>query len=406
MASFADGFDDDEDEGTHEPPLPDDRLWRHPSELSQTNPSFVRDTVALRHRWSQSEPSRASAWSAGIVGALLATGLVVLGTHLATAITSPPIDTQAVSTVPAVTETSVGSLVELGQSNVSAALVNRIQSVGTSVMKIDVERQGTDTQFLGVVIRPDGLFLVPARSLTGATSMLVYLPDGVPYVGTVVGSDPSSGLAVIHINGVKNLHAIVLGSQTVAPGDMTLAVTSAGGASFAFGTVKSANVDPDVGNAALVDVVSTDIRSSISPAGSVLVDAGGRVVGIVTGAFKGSAVATPSWLANSVASELAANGKVAHGWLGMLVGKTVQAHGPNTSAGVLVEVVAPHSAASNAGLLPGDEIISINGRQTTSLAALRGRLYVLAPKTRVGVGIMRNGKEQTLKITLRADEPT
>lgn len=405
MASFADGFDDEEDESGHAAPEPDDRLWRHPSELGGSHSSVLVGSVGLRHRWSQDEPSRASAWTAGIVGALLATGLVVLGTHLATAITSPPMATQAVSTAPAVLEPSISPLSELGQTHLSEALSTTIRSVGASVMSIEVDRAGIDSYFLGVVIRPDGLILAPASPLAGAMSVLVNLPGGVPYVGTVVGSDPTSGLAVVHINGVNNLHAIRLGSQVAVPGEVTFAITSAGGANIALGTVKSANVDPDVGGAALIDVLSTDIESSISPSGSVLVNAHGRFVGIVTGVVNGAVVATPSWLASRVASELAANGKVVHGWLGMLVGKNVQANAQRKSAGVLVENVAPDSTAGIAGLSQGDEIVSINGHPVTSLAALRGRLYVLAPNTRVGMGIWRNGLKKTLEVSLGADEP-
>jgi serine protease Do len=313
--------------------------------------------------------------------------------------------TQAVSTAPAVFEPSISPLSELGQTHLSEALSTTIRSVGASVMSIEVDRAGIDSYFLGVVIRPDGLILAPASPLAGAMSVLVNLPGGVPYVGTVVGSDPTSGLAVVHINGVNNLHAIRLGSQVAVPGEVTFAITSAGGANIALGTVKSANVDPDVGGAALIDVLSTDIESSISPSGSVLVNAHGRFVGIVTGVVNGAVVATPSWLASRVASELAANGKVVHGWLGMLVGKNVQANAQRKSAGVLVENVAPDSTAGIAGLSQGDEIVSINGHPVTSLAALRGRLYVLAPNTRVGMGIWRNGLKKTLEVSLGADEP-
>ena len=77
-------FGDPLDEGPSSPLLPpDDRLWRHPSELGAAHSALPLDPVAVRRRWLLSHPTRRSALTAGVVGALLATGVVALGTHLA-----------------------------------------------------------------------------------------------------------------------------------------------------------------------------------------------------------------------------------------------------------------------------------------------------------------------------------
>ena len=77
-------FGEHSDEDPHPPLLPpDDRLWRHPSEVGASHTALPLDPVAVRRRWLLSHPSRRSALTAGVVGALLATGVVALGTHLA-----------------------------------------------------------------------------------------------------------------------------------------------------------------------------------------------------------------------------------------------------------------------------------------------------------------------------------
>jgi len=81
-------FDEPLDEGPRPPLLPpEDRLWRHPSEFGASHPSLPLDPVAVQRSWLLSHPSRRSALTAGVVGALLATGVVALGTHLADSMT-------------------------------------------------------------------------------------------------------------------------------------------------------------------------------------------------------------------------------------------------------------------------------------------------------------------------------
>ena len=83
MVEPADDFDDARDDVSDDDwgaPLlpPDDRLWRHPSELGSNAMPISAEALSARRSWMASTPSRAGAWSAGIVGALLATGVVLI----------------------------------------------------------------------------------------------------------------------------------------------------------------------------------------------------------------------------------------------------------------------------------------------------------------------------------------
>ncbi|MGH9298924.1 MAG: hypothetical protein ACRDZT_03310, partial [Acidimicrobiales bacterium] len=91
---------------------PEDRIWRHPSELAVNASPPMEQTLAARRRWMLSTPTRAGAWSAGMVGALLATGVVLVGTHMTGWLTQnrssllPPASS---AQSPAVTLTSVAA---------------------------------------------------------------------------------------------------------------------------------------------------------------------------------------------------------------------------------------------------------------------------------------------------------
>ena len=83
MVEPGDDFDDVHEDEAAGPLLPpDDRLWRHPSELGQNGQQVSAEALSARRSWMASTPSRAGAWSAGIVGAVLATGVVLVGGHL------------------------------------------------------------------------------------------------------------------------------------------------------------------------------------------------------------------------------------------------------------------------------------------------------------------------------------
>lgn len=382
VASFAGDFEDPAEEGFGAPLPPEDRLWRHPSELGATR-AVDLDPAAVRRRWLSSPPSKASAWTAGVVGALLATGLVALGTHLASALTAHP-------GVAAPARAAVGVTISTAAGDaVGAGLAASIQRTGQSVAAVDVMRpNGVDEHCLGVVVRSDGMILAPAAYVTGASTVLVTLSDAVPYVATLVASDPRSGLAVLHVNGVQGLPVPELGSSQALTGDaFTLAVTSPGGGTFSLGTLTSMDTRMTVHGLGLADVVATDVPVAKAPPGSPLIDASGALVGVVAGNHRGDAVAIPSWVVAPVVDQLVTSGVVHHGWLG-ITGKSLSRSGFQP-AGMLVTRVVPGSAAGIAGLRAGDIVTSVDFQPVGSVVGLLGHLYGLAAGEQVLIGVDR-----------------
>lgn len=398
MAASRGEFEELPDDEFSMPLPPEDRLWRHPSELGSANHSLPLDAVAVRRRWLSQQPSRASAWTAGLVGAILATGLVALGTHLAGAFTSrstPSGDTVSPPATAAATESPAPRSGGLGLQ-----LAASITRVGASVAAIEVIRGGVDSHFLGLVVRADGMVLAPAVALEGASVIEVTLAGSVPAVASLVAADGASGLAVLHVNGSIGLPALQL--DTGAPFDqqsLALVVTSSGGGNYVLGSLEGLDATASVGGTLLTDVLRTDVPAAKAPPGSALIDAAGDVVGMVAGAENGTAVAVPSWVAGPVVDQLLASGIVHHGLFGA-EGRTVAQKGFQP-AGVLLTEVTPGSAAGVAGLRVGDIITSVNFQRVTSLVGLRGHLYGLAAGQVVLIGIDRGTTDLFYRVYLQ-----
>lgn len=396
VAAFAGDFDDLPGDDSPSQPLPaEDRLWRHPSELGSLGSSLPLDPITVRRRWLASQPSKASAWTAGLVGALLATGLVALGTHLASALTARPSDLtngsrNAGTTLASAPVERSGLPAERG---IGAQLSARMAEVGKAVVYLEVSRGATEIHCLGVGVRANGMLLAPAAEVDGATSIMVMLPDGVYYVGKLVGSDmsaraASSGLALVHIEGVSNMPVAPLDTTRPTTSSMLgVALTAPGGATFSIGSVSAAPGATTTASTILVDAMTTDLAATTTPPGSLLLGANGRVLGIVTATSAGKALATPAWVASIVLDELTASGSVTHGWLGIEGATTT---GPVD--GVRVTKVASGSAAYDAGVSVGDVIVSVGGERVTTMAGLQGHLYFVRPGTRLAVGIVRDGR--------------
>ena len=395
MAAFRGDFDGFPDDDDYSRPLPpEDRLWRHPSELGAANASLPLDPVAVRRRWLNQQPTRASAWTAGLVGAILATGLVALGTHLAGAFTSNPVPRTSATALPPSSEIALAPRL----SGLGPTITQSITRVGAAVAAIEVIQGGLDRHCLGLVVRSDGTVVAPASVLRGATTMLVTLPNSVSEVAHVVSTDPRSGLALLRVNGASNVRAISF-DQTGTIEPQSLALVVGYGGSYALGSLQSLDMQASVAGSALADVVRTDIPAADAAPGSALVDPNGTVLGIVAGSVGGDAVAVPSWVAAPVITQLLGSGSVGHGTLG-IQGRTVPQEGFQP-AGVQLTRVTPGSAAGVAGLRTGDIITSVNFQRVTSLVGLRGHLYGVAPGAPVLVGIDRGTTELFYRVYLQ-----
>ena len=164
------------------------------------------------------------------------------------------------------------------------------------------------------------------------------------------------------------------------------------------------------------DFIQTDAVINPGNSGGALVNVRGQLVGINTailsptrgpggeGAWSGVGFAIPSNFARQIMESLVKTGKVERGYMGVTLGelneKLARQFQVPDLAGVLIDSVSPDSPAEKAGLKEGDIIRTLNGRKVDSVARFRLQIAGFSPGTEITLGILRDGKPQSMKVTL------
>jgi putative serine protease PepD len=237
----------------------------------------------------------------------------------------------------------------------------------------------------------------------GASSISVKFPDGSTYKATVVGADPSSDLAVIHVNApASKLTALQLGdSSTVAVGDGVVAIGNPFGLdnTVTSGIVSALNREitaPD--ESPIEGTIQTDAAINHGNSGGPLFNLAGKVIGINSqiqsdsGGNDGVGFAIASNTVKSVVTQLIATGKAQHALLGVGV-KTA-------TGGVAVTDVQAGSGAADGGVKTGDVVTSVDGVTVTSAQQLRAIIAAHKPGDSLSLEVRRSGSTKTLHVTL------
>ena len=376
------------------PPPPDDRLWRHPSEIGFSPP-----------------PARRQLWvvglSAAVAASLLSTGLaVVAGSLLDQRSTSRGVERSSLLPSPAAAGGRSGDVVQIAE-RVRPAIAQ---------LRVNAGREGSGS---GVIFRSDGQLLTNAHVVDGATSVTVVLSSGRELSGQVAGSDPYTDTAVVKVDGgpfpVAELGTaadLKVGQQAIAIGS-PLGLT--GGPSVTVGVVSALHRAVHTRNSArvLADMVQTDAPIAPGSSGGALLDAEGRVIGITTAVAvsdtgtDGFGFATPVDVARSAAEQLMATGRVTTVWLGVegsdLDGST--AVDLNVDGGAVVEQVKADSPAEKAGLAARDVIVGMDGRPVMSLGMLVVAVRTHRPGDVVLLEVVRDHQHHGMTVTV-AERPT
>jgi len=264
----------------------------------------------------------------------------------------------------------------------------------------------------GVIISENGYILTNAHVVEGQGKVLVRLHDGREFEAAEVKTDPKTDLALVRIEGAKDLKAAVLGdSDRVQVGDWVVALGQPFGLE---GTVTAGIVSAKgrgLGIAARENFIQTDAAINPGNSGGPLVNLDGEVVGINTaistrsGGYQGVGFAIPSNLAKWVAERLAADGVVRRGYLGVAI-KLIDANlaeqlGVESKSGVVVMEVFPKTPAEEAGLKSGDVILSFDGKPVSSPNDLQGLVEEASLDQHHKLEVIRDGKKTTLDVVVR-----
>ncbi len=275
----------------------------------------------------------------------------------------------------------------------------------------------------GVIITSDGYILTNNHVVKDAAKkggISVQMTDKRVFDAKVIGTDPTTDLAVIKIE-ASNLPVAALGnSDLLAVGQIVLAVGNPLGLSSTVteGIVSSLGrpldiSDEKVGSShyGIANFIQTDAAINPGNSGGGLFNIKGEVIGInsaiasTTGMFAGYGFAIPINMAKGVAIDLIKTGKVNRGYIGVNIGQvdqtTAQALGLDRPRGVLIDHVVKDGAGEAAGLKSNDVILSVNGQQTDAPNQLQGMIGMHHAGDRVTLHIWRDGKEIDKTVTLK-----
>jgi serine protease Do len=267
----------------------------------------------------------------------------------------------------------------------------------------------------GIIISPDGYIVTNDHVVDGATNIKVTLHDRRILNAKVVGVDKLDDLAVIKVN-ASDLPAIAWGDSTkLQPGQTVLAFGSPFG-NFPFSVTRGIvsaldRPNPYSDNPRKPgDFIQTDAAINPGNSGGPLVNAHGELVGINTfiitnsGSFAGAGFAIPSQIVRASTEQLIKNGKVEHGYLGISMNDVTpeNAHFFNlqNAEGAIVAQVTPDSPASKGGLQTGDVITRVDDTKVVNGSTLQVVVSEMAPGAKITLGVIRNGKPETLNLTV------
>ena len=385
---------DDEPQPYRRLPAPDDRLWRHPSEIGPERRSGRRDLWAV-------------ALVSALAASLLSTGIAVVAGSLLDAGGGGGTRSIATSDVlPA--PTLVGA---------RADVISIADRVRPAIAQVKVERGGSGSGS-AVVFRSDGHLLTNAHVVDGATSVTVVLSTGREVAARVVGSDPSTDTAVVKMDGGPFPVAELGSSTDLKVGQEAIAVGSplglSGGPSVTVGVVSALHrsVRAWTGRT-LLGMVQTDAPIAAGSSGGALLDANGRVIGITTAVAvtdtgaEGFGFATPIDDARSAAEQLLTTGQLVTVWLGVegsdLDGPS--ARSMNVDGGAMVERVKADSPAERGGLVARDVIVAVNDSPVTSMGMLVVSVRAFRPGDALTLDIIRDNQRRAMRVTVAERPP-
>jgi len=264
----------------------------------------------------------------------------------------------------------------------------------------------SQAQGSGFVYDANGHVVTNAHVVDNASSVKVRFANGNTYDATVLGTDPSTDLAVLDVDAPSSqLRPLTLAdSSSLEVGQDVVAIGSPFGLenTVTSGVVSALDRSMQAPNGYTINgAVQTDAAINHGNSGGPLLDMDGRVIGVNSqiesdsGGSDGVGFAVPSNTVKSIVSQLVDGGTVEHAYLG--VGLTEPQSG---EAGAEVSEVRSGTPAAEAGLQAGDRITSVDGDSVASVQQLQSAIETRKPGDTVKLGYARDGASHTVNVTL------
>jgi S1-C subfamily serine protease len=270
-------------------------------------------------------------------------------------------------------------------------------------------RQGYAVTSLGsgVIVSPEGYVLTNNHVVERGARFRVGLVDGRELTAKLIGTDPSSDLAVLKLETRERLPAVPIGrSEELLIGETVIAIGNPFGLAntVTTGVVSAVHRNFKAGDRTLFDFVQTDASINPGNSGGPLLDIEGRLIGINTAILgdrsAGIGFAIPIDRARRIASDLIEHGEVREGYLGASVADLPAREGalPGSSGGVQITGVDPGSPAEKAGVRRGDLVEAIDGVVLEGAEEFRFRLRDLPIGGSARIELKRGGQRLTVPV--------
>jgi serine protease Do len=270
-------------------------------------------------------------------------------------------------------------------------------------------RRFGQAQGSGFFISSDGYAVTNNHVVEKATSVEISTDDGKVHTAKVIGTDPRTDLALIKVDG-SNFPYVKLAETAPRIGDWVLAV----GNPFGLGGTVTAGIvsarGRDIGTGPYDDFLQIDAPVNKGNSGGPTFNTEGSVIGVNTAIFSpsggsvGIAFAIPAETVKNVVAQLKDKGSVTRGWIGVQIQpvtpEIADSLGMKKPGGALVAEPQKDSPAMKAGIQAGDVITTVNDNAVTDARDLARKIGSIAPGATVHLGVLRNGTEKTVSLTL------
>lgn len=271
-------------------------------------------------------------------------------------------------------------------------------------------RGGGQSLGSGFIVSADGYVVTNNHVVEHGTSMQVTLDDGRTLDAKLVGTDPKTDVALLKITEGGSFPYVKLGKAVPRVGDWVVAI----GNPFGLGGTVTAGIvsgrGRDIGAGPYDDFLQIDAPINKGNSGGPSFNLSGEVVGVNTaiaspsGGSVGLAFAIPAETVQTVVDQLRDGGTVARGYLGVqiqaLTKDLADGLGLSDAKGALVNSAERNTPAGKAGLKSGDVIRTVNGAAIADARELSRKVAAMKPGTKVELGYLRGGKDQTATVEL------
>ena len=263
----------------------------------------------------------------------------------------------------------------------------------------------------GFIYSSNGYIITNHHVIADADQIIVRLKDKRELDAQLIGSDPSSDIALLKIK-AKNLKPVKIGkSENLKVGQWVLAI----GSPFGFESTVTAGIVSAIGrslpNDNYVPFIQTDVAINPGNSGGPLFNLDGEVIGINaqiftrSGGFMGLSFAIPMDVADNVINQLKESGKVSRGWLGVYIQEVTnnlaKSFGMKNPSGALISKIIPDGPASKSDLKVGDIILKFDNKKIDTSSSLPPIVGNTKIGKNVTIEILRNGVKKNIKFKVQ-----